>query len=100
MEYSLSPLRFDAGLFTPYFDSSTLVHGQDVYGKNKIDCYNSIGELRGVSSWNRSVINRTVTDNDGNLFVGGSYMETLSINETDTHEYQQQLQHQRVSLVH
>ncbi|HYV92737.1 MAG TPA: T9SS type A sorting domain-containing protein [Chitinophagales bacterium] len=93
MEYSLNPAlpvnmvcASDVGpVYAAYIDSNTLIYGQDVYGKNKIDCYNSIGELQwSFSLGNRSVINRTVADNDGNLFVGGSYMETLSINETDS----------------
>jgi len=93
MAYTLNPAlpanmvcTSDAGpVYAAYIDSNTLIYGQDVYGKNKIDCYNSNGELQwSFSLGNKSLLNRTVADNDGNLFVAGSYMETLSINGTDS----------------
>lgn len=59
--------------------------GQDIFGTNSIDCYNSAGQMQwSFSIGQKAVIRKMIADANGNVYIGGSYMETLHFNGTDS----------------
>lgn len=93
LDYSLNPslpANFvcvsEAGwMYAAHPDSSSLIYGSDIYGKVGIDCYSTTGALQwSIYLGTHVVISCMIADADGNLFISGSYMQTMSINGTDS----------------
>lgn len=91
VQYSMNPSLpqhsicvSDAGLvFASQLDSSSLVYSQDVLGKQVLRCINTSGVLQwSVSLGKKVTINRIATDNAGNVYIGGIFMDSLKISNS------------------
>lgn len=74
----------DVGLvFASQLDSSSLVYGQDVLGKQVLRCFNTSGVVQ-WSVWlgKKVTINRIASDNAGNVYVCGIFMDSLKISNS------------------
>lgn len=74
----------DVGLiFASHLDSSSLVYGQDVLGKQVLRCSNTLGVVQwSVVLGKKVTINRITTDNAGNVYVCGIFMDSLKISNS------------------
>lgn len=74
----------NAGLvFASQLDSSSLIYGQEVYGKQTLRCFNTSGTLQWSVSLGAKVnVARITTDNSGNLYLCGSFMDSLKISNS------------------
>lgn len=66
-------------------DSIYLIYGSDPYGSIELELYSSSGNLLSVHHLgNKVAIADIITDQQGNLFVSGYFMETLEIDNQDS----------------
>ena len=70
-----------------YFYGDKFVYGSDIYGTDHVDCYTTDGDLQWtITLGSRALANRTVADDNGNLYIIGSFMKSLVIDGSDSLE--------------
>ncbi|MBK9733317.1 MAG: T9SS type A sorting domain-containing protein [Chitinophagaceae bacterium] len=66
-------------------DSSVIIYGNDIFGETSVDCYSDAGDLQwSIQLGNKVVVSEIMADVNENVYVGGSFMETMSINGVDS----------------
>lgn len=74
-------------VYDVYFYGDKFVYGSDIYGTDHVDCYTTDGDLQWtIALGSRALANRTVADDDGNLYIFGSFMKSLVIDGSDSLE--------------
>lgn len=74
-------------VYDVYFYGDKFVYGSDIYGTDHVDCYTTDGDLQWtITLGSRALANRTVADDDGNLYIFGSFMKSLVIDGSDSLE--------------
>ncbi|MBS1659369.1 MAG: T9SS type A sorting domain-containing protein [Bacteroidetes bacterium] len=74
-------------VYDVYFYGDKFVYGSDIYGTDHVDCYTTDGDLQWtITLGSRALANRTVADDNGNLYIFGSFMKSLVIDGSDSLE--------------
>ena len=72
-------------VFVARLDSSTLNFGLDVFGRQVVECYDTLGNINWSFYFDGTVaIDQIKCDQLGNVYVAGNYMNTLKIGANDS----------------